>query len=251
MIQVVCRAMNILELLGTNANKEFTLTEICAALNLDKGTCTNILKTLANRGFVQQRAPRTGYKLGYTIYKMTNNSVDNDELTKVARDDVYKLGDLLNETAILSVIRNDMRVTLISTSPDRELMVRSTVSKSVYSANTGRVILAHYTPQHLEKFIIRKGLPQETEWPDVALSSNPSGELANQLAEIRKKGFSIMHDRNGIDGFAAPLFKGGHIVGSVGVYLPNSRVNDMNKIVSSVMDAAAKINRKIVLTENL
>ena len=247
MIQVICRAMKIIELLGTNPSKEFTVTEISGSLKLDKGTCTNILKTLASGGFVQQSGPRSGYKLGYELYKLTTGSVDNDKLTKIAREDIERLGSRLNETALLSVIRNDKRIVLYSSEHNRSIIIRTPIGKSIYSANTGRVILANYTPAHMEKFIIRVGLPNKEEWPEVFSSDNPSGLLHNYLMQIRQDGYSTYEDSNGILGIAAPLFQNSHVVGSVGVYLPVSRLESKDAVLRAVLETANTVNRKIEL----
>lgn len=245
MIQSVLKAMKMIELLGSNPAREFSVSEISACLNLDKGTCTNILKTLASGGFVQQDGPRKGYKLGYGMYKLTTGSVDNDELTKIAREDIELLGRKFNETAMLSVIRNDKRISLYSTEPDRNLVVRTSSDKSVYAANTGRVILANYAPLHQEKFIIRMGLPSEAEWPEVFNDSNPSGALQNALMQIKRDGYAIQIDSNGIIGMAAPLFKKGHVAGSIGIYLPIGRMENKTEMLEAVIATAGKINRKI------
>lgn len=245
MIQVITRAMKIIEILGTNPSREFSVAEISGTLHLDKGTCTNILKTLANGGFVQQDGPRKGYKLGYEMYKLTTGSVDNDELTKIAREDIEMLGRKFNETALLSVIRNDKRISLYSTEPDRGLVVRTTNGKSVYAANTGRVILANYTPAHQEKFIIRMGLPSEEEWPEIYRDPNPSGALQNALMQIRRDGYAIQIDANGIIGLAAPLFKKEHVTGSVGIYLPVSRMGNKAEMLEAVLATARNITAKI------
>ena len=50
MILVLGKALNILDLLGKTPNREMALGEIAAALNMDRGTCANIIKTLADRG---------------------------------------------------------------------------------------------------------------------------------------------------------------------------------------------------------
>lgn len=245
MIQSVLKSMKIIELLGSNPAREFSVSEISSALNLDKGTCTNIIKTLASGGFAQQDGPRKGYKLGYEMYKLTTGSVDNDELTKIAREDIDQLGLRFNETAMLSVIRNDKRISLYSTEPDRNLVVRTSSDKSVYAANTGRVILANYTPAHQEKFIIRMGLPSGTEWPEVSDSSNPSGTLQNALMQIKRDGYAIQIDANGIIGFAAPLFKKGHVTGSIGMYLPVGRMESKEEMLEAVIATAERICRKI------
>ena len=243
--------MNILELLSLNPDKEVPLSEISSALSLDKGTCTNILKTLSSRGYVQQNAPRSGYKLGYKMYRITGRSVENEELTKIARGDVSRLGERFNETSLLSVVRNDKRVVLYGTEPNRALIVRTADGKSVYTACTGRAIIANYLPSHLEKLIIRLGLPTADEWPEIYMSGNPSGELMNLLAKIRADGYASYLDRNGIVGFAAPIFKCGHVVGGVGIYLPESRMKDHNVFRDAVMECAGSINDKLERIEGL
>lgn len=245
MIQSISRALKILELLSANENKEVSLATISGKLGIDKGTCANIIKTLRVRGYIDQSAPRSGYRLGYKLYHLTGRAIENDSLTKIARADLQDLGDKLNESAILSVVRNDRRVILFSTNPDREIVVRTRLDKSIYPACSGRVIIANYTPEHLEQFIARNGLPSQDEWPEIYLSPNPEGELVNSLTQIKLNGYAIDYDSKGIVGFAAPLFKQGHIVGAVGVYLPTERLSDEKAILESVLSCARKINKKI------
>lgn len=251
MIQSIIRAMNIVELLAQNPRQALTLSEISEELNMDKGTCANILRTLLSRGYVQQDAPRSGYQFGYMFYKLTNTAIENNELTKIAREDVEKLGQTTNESAILSIIKNDKRIVLFYTTPNRELFVRTNVDKSVYTANTGRVILAHYTPDHLEKFIIRNRIPSKEEWPAIYNSPDPELELRRRLHKIRDTGYEVDSDSNGIIGFAAPLWRRGHIAGSLGLYMPISRLTDKNAIIDALLKTAENINRKLELTDKL
>lgn len=250
-IKVIEKALNILELLASEESREFPLGEIADTLNMDHGTCANIIKTLSARGYINHDGPRRGYKFGYMSYKLTDSAINNEELTKIARDEIDRLGETLNETAILSCIKNDKRIVLYNTIPDRELIVRTNIDKSIYSANTGRVILANYTSAHLEKCLIRLGLPAKEEWPEIHKSDTPQGELINRLAAIKVAGYEIHHDSNGIVGIAAPLFKAGHVIGSVGVYMPNTRYINEKAILTTVLDSAAVINRKIKLTEKI
>ena len=251
MIQVLIKAMNIVELLAANPQREMMLSEIADALQMDHGTCANIIKTLAQRGYVQQSAPRRGYKFGYMFYKLTGTAIVNEDLTKIAREDIERLGSLTNESAILSIIKNDKRIVLFHTTPNRELIVRPNIDKSVYSANTGRVILANYTPDHLEKFIIRNSLPTPEEWPEIYNCSDPDLEVRRRLYKIKKAGYEVDVDPNGIVGFAAPLWRQGHVAGSIGVYLPTSRLTDREKILGNLLAAAESINHKLTLTDKL
>ena len=245
MIQVLDRAMRIIELLGENPGKTYPLSEIAQTINLDKGTCARIVKSLSEKGFVQQEAPRSGYQLGYKLYHITGHPVENAELTKIARRDVEGLGAALNETALLAVSRNDRRVVLYSTVPDRSLVVRTNTERPIYSVCAGRVILANYTPAHLEKCLIRLGLPSREEWPEIYLSDSPEQALVNALTRIKQKGYDILDDRHGIVGFAAPLFQGGHVVGSLGTYLPAARITDPQKILDTLLYYTKEINLKL------
>lgn len=251
MIQSIIKAMNIIEFLAMNPHREVPLKDIANALDMDHATCANIIKTLASRGYVQQSAPRCGYKFGYMFYKLTGTAMVHEELTKIAREDVEKLGRETNESAILSIIKNDKRIVLFYTSPDRELIVRTNVDKSVYSANTGRVILANYTQDHLEKFIIRNRMPTEEEWPAIYKSENPDLEFRRRLNKIRKMGYEVDFAPNGIVGFAAPLWRKGHVVGSVGIYLPATRLADEQEMLDKLLATADSINRKLSLTDSI
>jgi len=248
MIKSVVKALSILELLSKQPQGEMPSSVIADTLGMDRGTCANIIKTLSSKGYVQQSTPRGGYKLGYAIFQMTTGEVINEELTKIAREDIEALGREINETTLLSVIRNDKRISLYSTTPDRNLFVRPSENKSVYCANTGRVILANYSPDHLEKFIIRNGMPSPEEWPEVYKGKDPQKELRNIFSQIKVNGYAVQVDDNDLIGFAAPLFKKGHVTGSLGTYLPLYRAKDRNRILQSVLDTASRINRKIELT---
>ena len=78
MIKVIEKALNILELLAGEQDREISLGEIASTLNMDRGTCSNIIKTLAARGYVQQDSPRRGYRFGYTPFKLTNSYINNE-----------------------------------------------------------------------------------------------------------------------------------------------------------------------------
>ena len=246
MIKSIAKALDILELLSANENRETGLAEIAKQLDMDKGTCANIIKTLRLRGYIDQPEPRSDYKIGYKLYHLTGRYIENDYLTKMARRDVEALGTVLNETALLSVIRNDHRIVLFDTVPNRGIIARRTnLDKSVYLACTGKAILANYTQEHLEQFITRAGLPTAKEWPEVNKGQNVRGELMNALVDIKRNGYAMDHDSNGVAGFAAPIFKDGHVVGAVGVYLPESRLTDPKTILDRVLSCANAINEKL------
>mgnify|MGYP003500879796 FL=1 len=55
----------------------------------------------------------------------------------------------------------------------------------------------------------------------------------------------MQHDKNGVVGFASPVFEGNHVVGAVGVYMPEIRVTDEMFVLGKVLKCAEDINRKL------
>ena len=220
MIQVINRALNILEILAQEPDKEFGLSEIATAVELNAGTCANILKTLVYRNYVEQSGTKKGYKLGYMIYQLTRDNSYNTELVNAAKVAMDNLRDNINETVILSVIKGDKRILLNESQCTHEIQVRTTNESSVYRATTGRMILAHYSPKELNDFIDKIGLPTEEE---------------------------LSWNKNHVVGLATPILKKGKVIASLGIYLPDIRFgkSEKNNIIKQLKKATDIINEKI------
>ena len=234
MILVLEKAFNILELLASDASRDFPLGEISSALDLDRGTCANIMKTLKLRGYVDQSSPRKGYRLGYMIYRLGDSYVNNEQLTAQARPYVDRLSAQFNECILLSVIKQDKRVALHVTMPDQELVVRTSREIPVYRATTGRMILSYYSSEELVRFVRRFGLPKAGDWEGVTSFES----LQKELDKARKQGWRKDSDRHHIVGLAVPVWKGNKVVASLGVYLPEFRYTDNSAILPALQETA-------------
>ncbi|MDR1524428.1 MAG: helix-turn-helix domain-containing protein [Tannerella sp.] len=243
MIQVINRALNILEYIASDSNREFGLSEIADTLELNHGTCANILKTLVQRNYVEQMAAKKGYKLGYMVYKLCDSDLYNEDLINILKEPLDKLGEELNEAIILSVIRNDKRILLYETIPNQELRVHAEKEASVYKASTGHIIIAHYSPKELNDMIKRIGLPNEDEWPCIKTKE----DLICHFNKIRNDNIEIFCNKNHIVGLSTPLFKNNKVIASLGIYLPDARYGAAEKktLPSLLKRTTAIINEKI------
>ena len=71
MIQVIHRALDIVEFIARDPDKEFGLGEIAESLELNKGTCANIIKTLVNRGYLDQSGKNLApFGIGSTFFML-------------------------------------------------------------------------------------------------------------------------------------------------------------------------------------
>ncbi|WP_044269701.1 IclR family transcriptional regulator [Bacteroides timonensis] len=243
MIQVINRAFNILEVIAHDHNKEWGLSEIADELELNHGTCANILKTLVQRGYVEQMGLKKGYKLGYMAYQLTASNEYNVQLINATKILIDSLANRLNETVILSHIKNGKRIIVYEALCNQEIQIRTTSESTAYRATTGRMILAHYSPKELKDFISLVGLPAKEDWPEITNEA----ELIQSLNETRKKNIEITWNSNHVVGLATPIFKKNKIIASLGVYLPDIRFSkaERNFIVKEMLQTTELINNKI------
>lgn len=243
MIQVIHRALNILEIIARNPEKEWSLSEIANELELNHGTCANIIKTLLLRGYVEQKGPKKGYKLGYMAYQLTFSNEYNTYLINMTKNYIDRLKEKLNETVILAHIKNGKRILIYESLCNQDIQIRTTVESSAYRATTGRILLSHYSPKELKDFISLAGLPSKEEWPEITTES----ELIQALEDIRNKDIEITHNSNHVVGLATPILKDNKVIASLGIYLPDIRFSkkEQNNIVRELLYTTKLINLEL------
>lgn len=243
MIQVIHRALDILELLGSQPERTFPLGEISQLLELHRATCSNILKTLVQRGYVERLPARGGYRLGSLSSPWQGLAAHDRELSSLARPVLHSLSQQLNETSLLGVIRGTRRVTLECAASDRDLQVRSRQVRSVYETASGRLLLAYLPSEQQEAFLDRVGLPDESVWPKVRSAQ----DLEQALAGIRRKKLARSDSAEHVVGLAVPVWRDDRVVASVSVYLPEVRFTSKSReeIISALREAGEEITRQL------
>jgi DNA-binding IclR family transcriptional regulator len=243
MIQVVNRALDILELIAQDRSRLYTLNEISGQLNLNKGTCANIIKTLVYRGYIEQEGRMTGYRLGSMSYLLTGNYSHKRELLEVSSEPMNKLSDELNESCILSVLKDNMRLVLHEVKSTHELQVVNKKEKEAYRTSTGRMILACMETKEQKKFIKKYGLPTPDVWAEI----EDEEDLMIELLKIKKKQLAVQISKAQIVGLAIPVFKEKKIIASLGVYLPETRytLNRQEKVLNELKKTGDVINENL------
>ncbi len=238
MIQVIHRALDILEFVAKDRNREFGLGEISESLELNKGTCANIIKTLVNRGYLDQSRKKQGYKLGSGAYYLTGNFSNKKELLQMSREPMKELQKKINECCILAILKENMRYTLHKESSTQELQViTNNEEKNVYLTATGRMMLACMDTQEQELFIQKYGLPFDM-WEGVG----DKDDLIKKLDKIKEKQLAIHSDGEHVVGIGAPIFKDDKIIASLGIYLPEVRFNyKLQELVFEEIGSTARL----------
>ncbi|GAB3261604.1 IclR family transcriptional regulator [Larkinella harenae] len=243
MIQVVVRALEILEYVAKKENEPTTLTELAAAVSLNQPTCANIVKTLVDKKYLDHVGRRKGYRLGAMSYQLTNNVAYSEHLVLAARESMEELTAQLNETSLLGILRNNKRFLLHIVNSDQDLQVRSHTESDIYPTATGRILMAFLPANELEELLNQIGLPSPQVWADVETKE----QLLAALEVIRQQEMVITLSRKHIVGIAVPLWKGGRVVASLSVFLPESRYTPGRSvvIVKAVREAADRISQQL------
>ena len=225
MIQVINRALDILEVLSQDLNSEYGLREIADGLKLNHGTCANIIKTMINRGYIEKKQ---GYSLGAKAYYLTNNFSNKEELLKVAKEPIKKLKATINESSILAILKNNARIVLYKEVSSHELQANTRDEKNAYMTATGRILLAFLDSSEQRSFVSTYGMPGKM-WPEIKTEK----DLYIELSKIKANGIALHRADSDIIGVGAPVHKRDKVVASIGVYLPETRFK--NKVRNMIL----------------
>ncbi|MHA4845048.1 IclR family transcriptional regulator [Flavitalea antarctica] len=243
MIQVVVRALDILEFVAQHGKEPVQLIKIAENAGLNQPTCANIVKTLVEKNYLENVGRKEGYRLGAGAYQLTGNLSYNQNLILAAKEPMEELSAQLNETALLGVLRNNKRYILHAVQGDQDLQVRTRTEADIYPTATGRLLMAFLPAKELDKVIQSIGLPGSAIWPGVQTRES----LEQALKKIREEEFVQTLSTKHIVGFAVPVYKGKEIIAGLSVFLPESRFTPAHKdkIARLIKRTAKKIKEKL------
>ena len=243
MIQVIVRALDILEFVAQHGKEPIQLIKIAENAGLSQPTTANIVKTLVKQNYLEHVGRKEGYRLGANAYHLTGNLSYNENLILAAKDLMEELTRQLNETCLLGVLRNNKRYILHAVVSDQDLQVRTHTEADIYQTASGRLLLAYLSPKTLDLLIRSIGLPQAQVWAGVQTID----ALEKVLLNIRKEEYIQTLNEKHIVGFAVPIYKNKQVIASLGVFLPESRVTTSVKgnIKKLMQRTANKIKERL------
>lgn len=235
----------MLELLAAHPGDPVGLGEIATALGQNASTCANILKTLIDRGLVEQVAPKKGYLLGATVYFLARHGPYRRDIVAAAQPVVAELSAELAEMVLVATLKGARRSILCVVHPERAVQVRDDIPyrNDVYETATGRVLLAHAAPREVEAFVAERGVPTEACWP----GAETVDTLTGALERIRDEGMCVLTDREQVAQVAFPVFEGGTPLAALGVGVPLQRFDDgrRRQIVAAGRAAAQQLSEAL------
>jgi DNA-binding IclR family transcriptional regulator len=241
-IQSIKRALSILDYLTVRAfsGGGASLQEIADHMGVNAPTAHNIVKTMADCGYVA-RDKNQGYTLGPRCRDITRGSAFSEDALLSATVVMHSLSEKIGESLVLTTLAGGRRYPLIRVEGHGVVRVSPSFDEKqpFFSVVTGRVLAAFASPAELEAILKINGLPGE-EWDGI----DTMEALSAALEVIRREGFAEDHPHSGVTALSVPVLDmQGRLLGALGMYspVPHAAEDKLETIKSEMQRAAGRI----------
>lgn len=214
-LRTVRRAFEILHLLRDRGT--LGVSEVADRLDLPKSTAHDYLRTLRELGYVVNDAGT--YRLGFRLLELGGQAKHRSRLFQVARPELERAAEATGEVVSLNVEEGGEFVVLHAAFGENALRlgIYPGLRIPLHTHAAGKVLLAGFDQDRIDRIVDRHGLPGRTEhtiteWDD----------LDAELEAIADQGYAV--DRNeqvvGMGVVAAPIVVEDRVLGSISVVCP-------------------------------
>lgn len=233
-IQSLARGLKILDMLA-GAQDSISITSVAAELQIDKGSASLLLQTLANYGFAEKDLSSRQYRLGPAVVRLSRSLLTKMPLRETAKPFLHQLVRETSECAHLGVLAQGKVLYIDQVESPETLRVNAEVgfTAPLHCTALGKVLLA---------------------WGDAPIPAELSTYTARTICDVqvlqmdlektRWRGYALDDEEfdYGVRCIAAPVFDYcGKAVGALGISGPAARVR-MDRIseLSGKLMAIAK-----------
>lgn len=248
-VQAVERALFILEVMA-QAGVPITITELAQKTNLTLGTTHRLLNTMVHRGFVEQNADNSKYRLGLKVFQIGSTASHFKDLRTVARPAMEGLQQRYNETVNLATL-DGYEVVYVDQVESTNIVVVRMFARAgnrgpAHCTGSGKVLLAGLTDEQLEELISTMPLDKFTN----ETITEPE-MLKKELARVRIEGYALdLGERDeGVRCVAAPIRNyDGRIAAAISISGPSNRITTSfikNELVDVLKESADLISQQL------
>jgi IclR family KDG regulon transcriptional repressor len=244
-IQSLSRGLQILDMFA-DADQGLSVTEIAAALAVDKSSASRLVKTLVNHGYVQPEAGSRRYVLGKRLHSISWQILNRIPVRERAKPYLYRLVTQTGECAHTAVYSQGKALVIDDVEAEASLRV---------VGQTGRMIHLHCTAVGkgllaFSHFDLPDDMPARTARTITSVEA-----LQLHLVHIRQQGFALDDEENevGVRCLAAPVYDlTGMLVATIGISGPTVRVTPdrIADLGETVMQAGCELSRELGYLES-
>lgn len=244
-IQSLARGLQILDLIA-NTPESMGVTELAAALNIDKSSASRLVKTLVNYGYLQQETRSRRYGLGARFYDVGWQLVNRMPIREKAQVHLLRLMQQSGECAHTAIYSEGKALIVDDVEGEASLRVVGGIGRRIplHCTAVGKSLLAfgqHPLPAVLEA--------------RTAKSITDPVELDEHLGYIRRLGYAFDDEENdlGVRCLAAPVYGvTGNMIATIGISGPSVRISSerMAALAALVMQAAEQLSAELGYVPN-
>lgn len=251
MIKVLDKTFAILEEIVKAVPSPVTPLEIAEKLSLNRPTCSRIIRTLVDSGYVIQVSRQAGYTAGPKILTLNNMAAFQNKLLQAAVPVAEKIAAEFKDAAMITQVWQQERyiLHLANRNPVRKIRLKNLSYNDVYTMATGVLEMA-YVPLR-EAMAVYDNTPAEAVAEILPDFRRRSG-VPEQLERIRRKEYYYF-DRGEISIFAAPIFCNGIFTASFGFSTDSEKCtgDGFEQVLVSIRNAAAEISRSLSVSDTI
>ena len=224
-VRTLRRGLEVLEAIAADADDGGVgLSDIAAAVGIDKATASRMAQTLCAMGYVSQAEGSKRYWLTGKLLALGAGYRRGLNLPARAAPHLATLREQTGETVHLGVREGDRVVYIAKLETQRPVQIASAVGQSMplHTTALGKSLLATLPVQQLDLVIERMDLTRRTDRSIVDAAA-----LRAELDETRRRGYSIDDRENeeAITCVGAPIVNGlAEVVGAISVSGPSYRM---------------------------
>ncbi len=236
--EAVGRASRVLALFD-RSNRGRTLDELAAATGVPKATLLGILNSMTAHDFLRLEPSSGRYRLGYAWVRLGDVRRNQLNIRENALPVMRQLRDSINETVILSLRVDDMRVHLDyveSMQPIRRI-TQIGHEGPLHVGAAGLVLLAGMSEDEVRAYLKRT-------------RSKDSAAILRAVARIKQEGYAVVSGTVNVQtaAVAAPVRTfAGETVAALTISCPRERFTDRLRrdCMKHVVEAASRLSRML------
>jgi IclR family acetate operon transcriptional repressor len=202
-LQVVSRAISVLQFMADHDGPTVGVTQVANGLGISKAAAHRILVTLQQGGLVQFDPDTRRYRIGSGVLGLADKYRRDLDIAQLSRDAMRELSATTKETVILAIRTGWHRVYVDQVIPSREVIMAVQLGRPypLHAGCSGKVFLAFMPEEEVQAYVAQ---PLEKYTDNTVVDAV---QLRKELEEIRETRHSISYSErlSGAAAVAAPI----------------------------------------------
>ncbi len=257
MIKSVQKATTILTVISDNKNVPITLKCLSEKTGIEKSTCSHIVSTLIEQGYVKRISHTKGYVLGPAAFCLSRYGRYDEDFVLLCDPVMNWLYNKTKNAVAVSVIQGTQKFIINYIDPEKSIYKdgEDIRTDDIYRTATGRIMLRNMDKATVADIFGKYGIPDKEHWPEAQTLE----DLNRCLSEINKYGVLRVVNRKESDilciGYGAAIFRYSVCKGALGMAvniqkdeLANFSATKEPEIEKYLKQAADEISRRLKFT---